>query len=178
MRVNSRLRRCSRIMFGLCLLLAVLVPVLSVAPWLYPAYFRDYWGVFAAVPLRVETLSSWQRGLGIAVSLIPAGLTSFALWRLAAIFREFANDRAFSQWAVRAFQTFATIIFLLSLAAPLVEAVQGVIVTWNNGPGQRELALTFRTEELRDILFAFLLLALALIFRHGYQLADEQAHML
>ena len=74
--------------------------------------------------------------------------------------------------------TFALFIFALALAAPFIHAVEGVILSWNEGRGERVFALTFRAEELRDILFAFLLTVLALVFQHGQSLADEQAHIL
>lgn len=178
MRVNTRLRRWSRTLRTLCLGLALLVPVLMILPWIYPGYFGDAWGSFAAFPREREALSWGQSGVGIALSLVPAGLTAFALARLAVIFREFASDRAFSDAAVRAFRTFAALMCLVALTTPLVDAAQGVVISWSNGPGERVLALTFRARELQDILFAFLLLALAQIFRHGHVLADEQAHIL
>ncbi|PZU15232.1 MAG: hypothetical protein DI591_10915 [Citromicrobium sp.] len=165
-------------MVRLCLALAVLAPLATAATWLWPGWFRAHWGVFDGQPFPPAGLAAGQRAVGLAVGLVPAGLTSFALLRLAAIFREFAGDRAFSESAVRAFRTFAVIIFMLAVTAPFIDAVEGVILSWNRGPGERVFALTFRAEELRDVLFAFLLLALALIFRHGHLLADEQAHML
>jgi len=165
-------------MFVACMILSPLVPLLAAGTWLYPAYFREYWGVFDGLPWPDQGLSPSQLAVGMTVSLVPAGLTAFALWRLAIIFREFAEDRAFSEDAVRAFRAFAAITFILALAKPFIEALLGIILTWNNGPGERILALTFRAEELREVQFGALLLALALVFRHAHRLADEQAHIL
>ena len=178
MKVNDRLRKWCKIMIVLCFLLAMLAPLVAASIWIWPDWFRTFWGVFDGLPYPSSGLSTGQRAAGTALGLASAGVTSFALIHLAAIFREFAEDRAFSERAVRSFRTFALLIFALALAAPFIHAVEGVILSWNEGRGERIFVLTFRAEELRDILFAFLLTVLALVFQHGHSLADEQAHML
>ena len=178
MKVNDRLREWCKIMILLCFFLATLVPLVAASIWIWPDWFRAFWGVFDGLPYPTSGLSTGQRAAGIALGLASAGVTSFALIHLAAIFREFAEDRAFSERAVRSFRTFALFIFALALAAPFIHAVEGVVLSWNEGQGKRIFALTFRAEELRDILFAFLLTVLALVFQHGHSLADEQAHIL
>lgn len=178
MKVKESLRTWCNIMISLCFFLAVLAPAATASAWIWPDWFRAYWGVFDGLPYPASGLSPGQRIAGIAFGLLYAGLTSFALMRLAGIFREFAEDRAFSASAVGSFRTFAILILALALAAPFVEAIEGLVLSWNAGEGERVLALTFRAEELRDILFAFLLLALAVVFDHGHSLADEQSHIL
>ncbi len=178
MKVNDSLRKWCKTMFLLCFVLATLAPVATASVWLWPDWFRTYWGVFDGLPYPASGLAPGQRMAGIALGLFFAGLNSFALIRLAGIFREFAEDRAFSRSAVGSFRTFAMLMFALALAAPFVQAIEGIVLSWNAGEGERILALTFRAQELRHILFAFLLLALALVFEHGHSLADEQAHIL
>ena len=178
MTVSRRLRSGSRVMFVLCLLLAASVPIAAILPWLLPQHFPYYWDAYAALSPQREALTADQRLLGIGVSLLPAGLTSWALWRLATIFTEFASDRAFSHEAVVGFHRFSRLILLVTLATPLVETIRGVIYTWNNGPGERVIAFTFVAQDARDILFALLLLSLAYMFRYAHNLAEEQAHFL
>lgn len=178
MQVNDRLRKWCKIMILLCLSLAALTPLAAAWIWIWPDWFRTNWGVFDGLPYPASGLSPGQRLAGIALGLVSAGLTSVALIRLAVIFREFAEDRAFSERAVRSFRTFAILIFSLALAEQFIQAIEGIILSWHAGQGERIFALTFRAEELRDILFAFLLTVLALVFQHGHSLADEQAHIL
>ena len=178
MQVNSRLRQWCKVMTLLCFFLAVAAPLTTASIWIWPDWFRTYWGVFDGLPYPATGLSLGQCVAGIGLSLFSAGLTGVALIRLAAIFREFSEDRSFSGHAVRSFRIFAIVIFALALAEPLFQAVQGVILSWNAGEGERIFALTFRAEELRNILFAFLLMVMALVFQHAHALAEEQAHIL
>ena len=178
MQVNASLRKWCKVMTLLCFLLAVAAPLTAASIWIWPDWFRTHWGVFDGLPYPATGLSSGQRVAGLLLGLFYAGVTGVALMRLAAIFREFSEGRAFSGYAVQSFRIFAVLMFGLAFAEPVVEAAQGVVLSWNAGEGGRIFALTFRAEELRNLLFAFLLMVLASAFQHAHVLADEQAHIL
>lgn len=166
-----RIRRLSRVMQAACTFGMVAVPGAVALSWL----LFDGWR-FAAPALNVPVPDSLPLpvfSIGLVVALIPAMIAVVALSRLRRLFGLYSAGRIFDLAAVTCLRQFAWTVLLMAVIQPLVGALLSVIITLDNPPGQRALALSFGSAEVAAALLGGLMVVIAWVMREGCRLSEE-----
>lgn len=185
---RERLGRLSKAMSIACLVLAPLLVVGDAVLWFALDPCRD-WVPGAAEggfpdPVggdlclgRPDGLPLWQRGLGFAIGLLPAGVAAFGLLALYRLFRLYAEGTVFSQGNTRALRRFAAAVFGYALAQPLSHTLTVLLLTAGNPPGQRHLSIQLSDGELAALFLGALFLVIAWVMDEAREIAEDQAQI-
>ena len=173
----ARIRRISRIMKALCALAMVTIPCGLAILW---ASF-DLWlaidsQVFPFEPLP-DPMPAASLVAGFAISMLPAGVTLFALARLRRLFGLYAEGVIFGVENSRCLRHFALAVIGLALLHPFAVALLSVALTWSNPPGQRMLTLEFGSTQFGVVFVGAVFLVIAWIMELGRELAEDQAQI-
>ena len=173
----ARVRRISRIMRTLCGLAMAAIPCVLALLWVR----FDVWIAADPTLLPFGPLPNPMPGAsllaGFAISLLPAGLTIFALEQLRRLFGRYAQGVIFAAGNSRHLRRFALSVIGLALLQPLTIALLSVALSWGNPPGQRMLTLSVGTPEVSMLFVGAVFLVIAWIMELGRELAEEQAQI-
>jgi hypothetical protein len=169
-------RRGSRILAPLCLLAAIVWPLVE-AGWMLwtPGLdlgrsFSVNTGTLAGIALR-----PWQRLLLVVLGVVPALAASLGLWGLGRCFRLFGEGEFFSVATVRWLRrcsgwTFCTVALEL-VTHPLVT----VVLTAYAPAGEHEMLLSLGAHNLQTLLVAGAVWVIAGAMAEAGRMADENA---
>lgn len=175
MQAPQRIQRLSRILAVSCLLLITLLPI-AVA---------IYWSVADAGALAVRanlppgaiqgSLLTWQRIVGGLISEGPLALLLVGVWEARKCFKLFSAGQIFTTESVRYLRRFAGWA-MVSVAAGIVAATAiSVVITLNNPPGMRRLAVSIGSDQVFMLFFAGMVWLMAAVISQGQILAEENA---
>ena len=168
-----RIQRISRVMVRICLALVALLPLALVIYWAtatapeLAAQGNLQAGVIRA-PLQV-----WQRIASAVVSAIPLACLLMGVWQAKQCFAQFAKGDVFTASAVGCLRRFAGWTATAALAAIVAGAAISILLTINNPPGTRQLALGISSNQVFTLFFAALVWLMADVIGQGQALADE-----
>lgn len=137
--------------------------------WSRPDILAEQIGI-AGRPLA---LTGQAMAGGILASLVPLLLTAYALWQVAHLFTAFGRGLVFEESNAAILKRIGWTLLALAVVTPLVRALQTVILTLDNPPGQRILAVGFDLGTLATLLAGGAVLGFAAIMREAARLADE-----
>jgi hypothetical protein len=173
-----RIQRISRLMYGVCTVATVAIPLLIIGMW---ASF-EYWGPshpqFAPIPNIPDTLDLPTRLLAGAIGLLQASIAVFAVWRLRQLFGLYAQGLIFTTENTRCMRHFAAAVVAFAIAKPITGALLSVVLTMNNPPGQRQLAISAGSSELTTLFIGGVFLIIAWIMDEAREMAEEQAEII
>ncbi|MBL8644598.1 MAG: DUF2975 domain-containing protein [Rhodospirillaceae bacterium] len=177
----ERLSAVSRILGWVCLALMIFLPLWVVAGWLS----FDTWGSTMASRLGIardyavpETLSAEQVMLGITVTMAPVSTMIFGLWNLRKLLAGFGAGRIFTLENTRALKIFAWSVLMVIVVQFLTDGLLSMVLTLNNPPGQRVLALGLSSDQVVAFFFGAVFVLIARVLEEGRKLADENASIL
>jgi len=169
----QRIRRLGRMMVLACTALMALLPV---------ALFF-YWATASAPELAVQgnlppgalllPLQAWQRVAAAAVTAVPLVLLLMGLRQARQCFALFAQGQVFSARATGYLRRFAGWVAAAAFAAIVAGPVTSVLLTLQNPPGARHLAVGISSNHLFTLFFAALVWLMADVIGQGQVLADE-----
>ena len=176
--LSLRIRRVSRFLEVTCLLLIVALPLIVAA----------YWGVADPKTLAVRanlspdaihnTLLLWQRlGAGLMAE-IPLCLLLVGFWHARKCFRLFASGHVFSTEASLCLHRFSSWAMASAIGSIVCSSISSVLMTLNNPPGLRYLAISISSDQVFLLLFAAVVWLMAGVIRQGQILADENAQFI
>ena len=141
------------VMLVLFIVLVVLIfgtGMLSLADlrWAYP----DYDGIGDV---------SRQQGLAaLAIGLLPWAAVGAAGWHLQALFQLFRDDQALSFAAAERIRKVGIWLVVVAIAKPIVVAIQVLILTISNAPGERAISLSLSFAEFGFVIAGGLLVVI------------------
>lgn len=169
------MQRTSAWLARACLVLVIVLPLLVVA----------YWFVADASMLAVRAnllpsaiqkpLQDWQRVVGALLTMIPVVLMVRGLWEARMCFMQFAVGHVFTAQAVQRLRSFAAWISASSLGSILINPLLSVLLTLNNAPNTRHLAIGIGTDQILSLLFATMVWVMASVIAQGQALAEENS---
>lgn len=169
----QRIRRTSRTMVWVCMAIVVLLPVALV----------DYWVTASAVDLAVHgnlsasairaPLLAWQRVAAAVVTAVPLAMLLLGVWQVKSCFEQFAQGRVFTAQATAHLRRFAGWVAAAALAAIVAGMVVSVLLTLNNAPGMRHIAVGISSNHVFTLFFAALVWVMADVISQGQALAEE-----
>ncbi len=171
----QRLRQLSRVLAAACLWLMVMLPMAVVGYWLVAD--GPQLAVRAQLPVHAiqAPLMAWQRWAGAVLTLLPLSLLLTGLWEARRCFRRFVAGEIFSAGTVRCLRRFAGWV-MASVATGMVTATAiSVLLTINNPPGLRHLAISVGSDQVFTLFFAGMVWLMAAVIGEARELADENA---
>lgn len=158
-----------------CLVLMVVFPLLVLAYWAVADA-----GLLAArsnmLPVNIQSpLADWQRVAGALITCIPVALMMRGLWEARLCFKQFAVGQVFTAQAVQRLRSFAGWTVASSLASIVIGPAISVVLTFNNPPGARHVAIGIGTDQVLTLMFAAVVWVMAAVIAQGQALAEENA---
>ncbi|MBT0963592.1 DUF2975 domain-containing protein [Denitromonas iodatirespirans] len=170
---TRRIQRTSRVLAAVCLVLI----------WGLPATVLLYWWLAEPVELARQVnlsadavmapLMPWQRALGGMLTLLPVALLVSGLVQARRCFRLFAAGRVFVAESTGYLRRFAGRVAASVAVGMLSSTVLSVVLTVNNPPGMRQLAIGVGSNEVFMLLFAGMVWLMAAVIGQGRSLAEE-----
>ena len=144
----------------------------SLAMWLFPQY-------------AIHIIGS-QTDVRVLGPLTPSTRVAFVLWdipslaiiltvlfRLWQLFGEYLHSRIFSARALTSLRGFARWTLVAAFWSPVYRAVLSVIVTWQNGPGKRELTIDLSSDDYLMVLVGVVILAISSVMAEAARIAED-----
>jgi hypothetical protein len=158
-----------------CLMLILVLPIFVLYYW--AAADTGLLAVHAnMLPATIQTpLHDWQRWCGAALTCLPVALMMRGLWEARLCFKQFAAGHVFTAQAVQHLRRFAGWIMASSFASLLIAPLMSVVLTFNNAPGNRHLAIGIGTDHVLTLLFAAVVWVMAAVIAQGQVLAEENS---
>lgn len=177
----QRLSLFSRVLGWICIALIIFLPASVMACWFYFDVFgpgiADRLGLARAYAVPVD-LSAQQIVLGISVMMVPVGIMMYGLWNLRMLFVGFSEGRIFTLENTRALRIFAWSAMAVIVVQFFTDGLLTVVLTLDNPPDQRVLALSLSTEQIVALFVGAVFVVIARVLEEGRKLADENASIL
>lgn len=176
MQDSQRIQGISRFMQHLCTFLIWVLPLSVVLMWFV---FDDFlFGVVReTVSVKVDSFSFMTRLLGCLVNLIPVGLLAYGLSKLRRLFSLYQARQIFGQENTQALLSFARMLFAYAITKPITSAITSVIVTFNNPPGERQLAISLSSNDLGVFFISGVFFIIAWVMAEAHKLAQDNAQI-
>ncbi|MFG6465723.1 DUF2975 domain-containing protein [Roseateles sp. BYS87W] len=171
-----RIRRLAWVVRALCLMGVAVISTLPFIFWAEPDWVAE-------VAARTWNLSKLQLDLGsrlwgLASSMLPTGVSLFALWQMWSLFGCFAQGELLAQRPALHLRRLGAGVCALAAAQPLGHTLAILAVTWGNPKGERQLWVGLSSDHYLALLFGLLLLALAQVLAEAARVADENAEFI
>ena len=167
--------RLTQVCGWLCLLVAIGLPIGVVGFWLLANPVDLYAGLFGSDMMDElpRTPQLWQRAAGAGVLLAPAIALSLGLMSARRSLDLFAQGQYFVAEAIDGLRRFAFWGFWAVTGSIIAPSIIGVVLTWLNARGHRELAISLRPDQVLGLLVAGLFWIIAGVLVKANGLADE-----
>jgi hypothetical protein len=167
--------RLTQVCGWLCLLVAIGLPIGVVGFWLASSPPDLYAAIFdsdmtSSLPAAPQP---WQRIAGAGIMLAPAIALSLGLMNARRSLGHFAQGRYFVPEAIDGLKRFAFWGFWAVTGSIIAPSVIGVMLTWTNARGHRELTISLRPDQVLGLLVAGLFWIIAGVLVKANGLADE-----
>ena len=159
----------------LCLLVAMGLPLGVAAFWLAASPTELYAAIFGSDIMGElpRAPQPWQRLAGAAVMLAPTVALSLGLLSARRSLGLFAKGEYFVAEAIDGVRRFAFWGFWAVTGSIIGPSVIGVMLTWANARGHRELTISLRPDQVLGLLVSGLFWIIAGVLVKANGLADE-----
>lgn len=172
----QRLQRMSRFLAASCWVLIIVLPCLFVWFWAVATTGQIAARVNLPVDVIQGSLMTWQRVAGCGISAVPLALLLAGVWQARKCFVLFAGGQVFTLLAVVALKRFASLAALSFVCSFVASTVLSTLLTINNAPGTRQLAIGLSTDQAFALFFAGVVWLMAAVIAQGLHLAEENAN--
>lgn len=121
------------------------------------------------VPLTLTT-----RLIATLASLIYCSIIMYALTKLIKLFRNYENNNIFTLENATIYQKLGYSIFYWVGGSIFYQPIMTLILSFNNPPGQRMIAISFFGIDFITIIMGLIVLIISWVMKEAYILADEQ----
>jgi hypothetical protein len=169
---QARLQRTARAGRLLVLAGAALFSLNALGTWLFPDYAihiiesQSHAGVVGPFTLQTRVLYVLWDIPSLAVILM-------ALLRLWQLLGEYLGSRVFSARALTSLRGFARWVLVAAFLSPVYRAGLSVLVTWQNGPGKRQLTLDLSSDDYLMVLLGVVVLAISSVMAEAARIAED-----
>jgi len=163
--------------------LFIFTPIAVCYYWLTVETSYDFltsWGIiqlshdidsYTQLPLTLTT-----RILATIASLFLCSIIMYALKVLINLFRSYERNEIFTLDNVMRYQKLGYSLFYWVGASIVYGALMSVILSFNNPPGERMLAIGFEGLDFLTLVLGFIILIISWVMKEGYILAAENSH--
>ena len=177
-------RRLSRLTAIVRVLLLLGAPLVVIEPlWLLIApdsLLALGWGTGATYAERLKPALEAGVSSALAQRLCAASLVATVVWlaamgQLWGLFAEYRQGRVFSDRALRHLSRFGWSWVAVFFERPVSEALFTIALSWDRGPGHREVAVSVSSSDYALLLMALVFVTLAHVMREAARVAEENA---
>lgn len=169
----QQVRRISRWMEVACWFLLLGLPLALAGYWAYASDASLAAQVHLADQALQEPLAAWQRAAAGAVTAVPLALLLAGIWQARCCFKLFASGVVFTPQVSALLRRFAGWVAWAALASLLASSASSVVLTLNNPPGMRHLAVSIGSDHVFTLFFAGTVWLMAAVIAQGHSLAEE-----
>ena len=126
-----------------------------------------------ALPIIWSTVSPWQWFTFWGVTMLYASIGLVGLHFLQRAFAKFAKGELFNFINSRNIRRFAIFLLAQSAAKPIYDALSSVLLSLNHPAGEKVLAITFGSNEIRAVALAMILWVVSDLLIEGSKLQSE-----
>jgi len=169
---QARFQRIARLARALVLAGGGLFVLNALGTWI----FADYATHIIQSQVEVHVLGPLRPSTRVMVVLwdIPSlAVILMALLRLWQLFGEYLQSRIFSARALASLHGFARWVLAAAFLSPVYRAGLSVIVSWQNGPGRRELTINLSSDDYLMVLLGVVLLAISGVMAEAARIAED-----
>lgn len=176
----NKIQRTSRYLRWLFTGLMVITPILYVAFWFFvPDVIKqdDFIMGFNVIPSQlivVHPLTTMLRLLGLTISIIPMSITLLLYANLVTLFLMYERGYYFNLQNVSVIKRIGVYLLLGEILRPLEEAATTLLLTWQNGPGQRALLISLKGNNIVVIITGIMIILISWIIAEGHRLSEDQ----
>ena len=163
--------------------LFVLTPIAVCYYWLTVETSYDFLTSFGVIQVTHNIDSYTQlpltlttRILATIASLFLCSIIMYALKVLINLFRSYERNEIFTLDNVMSYQKLGYSLFYWVGASVVYGALMSAILSFNNPPGDRMLAIGFVGVDFLTLVLGFIILIISWVMKEGYILADENSH--
>lgn len=168
--------RIGRLLWALRLLVTVLIPALPllVAVWAWQGATSPEWmgGAWPMLPAGTA-LTGTKSTVVLALGALSLGPMIWVLWQMRGLFGLYAAGAALSDAAAAHIRRAGAGLAALALVQALLMPLQTLALTWDNGPGERSIALAITSEMLWLALSGGLLVVIGWAMSEAARQAEE-----
>lgn len=173
MKGSERLKRNSRRLRTVFMVLLVLAPILNVIFWVGVGMGNDVLGHSLPVEVDPDTPAS-SLVIGCLISMIPTGVFMYALYQLIKLFGYYSKGVIFSKENVAVIRALGKSIITWEVANFLTSTALGVVLTLHRGPGKRLLVLNLQNSDIYALVAGFSVLTIAWVMNEARKIKEEQ----
>jgi len=168
----DRIRSLSRIMAIGCLATSILLPAAMLFYWIATPTqtLLDQAGLPGVAPVGIGFSA---RAVAFVVSMAPLGALVYGLLNARHCFTAFAAGHIFSIGTIGRLRAFSIAVAVAALLKPFVGAVLSVVLSWNEAPGTRTLALTVGSDTLIALIFSGTVAVIAWVMTEAIAISEE-----
>ncbi len=166
-RSESQVRRIAGLMSWVTLALGALMTAASVYLWF------DWTAPVPASPIAAEISPATQASLLALVGLPALGLMLWGLWNAFWLFRNLRGGAVFVTETGTRIHRVGLAILLLPFVSIVSGGASTVITSWNNAPGEREIAVAISSVDVVMLVAGAMLLLLGWAMAKATSIADE-----
>ena len=172
---QQRIQRLSHTLRLALTSILLLIPILSIVYWWNLNHLPD--SLVGQLPVSPsQALSGLDRFLGFLASLIPIGVKMAGLYMLIKLFRLYENLEIFSNRNVICFRNLGRILIFWVIAQLIYIPLISIVVTYQNPPGERSIAVSLGSADLTALIIGVTLLVISWVMDEGRKLEEEQRY--
>jgi hypothetical protein len=169
---QARFQRIARLARALILAGGALFVANALGTWFFPDYAAHV--IASLVEVRIDApLGPLTRVVYVLWDIPSLAVILMALLRLWQLFGEYLQSRVFSARALASLHGFARWELAAALLSPVYRAGLSVIVSWQNGPGRRELTINLSSDDYLMLLLGVVLLAISGVMAEAARIAED-----
>ncbi|MCC3859876.1 hypothetical protein [Pseudemcibacter aquimaris] len=172
----EKVKHISSRMEKFCFVLMLIIPAVLVWSWFNYDAARGL-GLFQRIPHPLEAPTTMAMILG---GILSVGLGAFvigAVYHLKQFFKFSSDGDLFSSSGAESFHKATKYMVFYTVMSIPYESILGVIMTWSNPAGERELMITFMPYDLALIFTSLVLFAVSRVLKESVRVAEENAQI-
>lgn len=169
----EKLRRVGIVARILCYAAALLMVGGMIWLWRDTEHLSNYARGTIGLNAPIGSLSGRGYWAALAIGAVPAGLFVAAMLRLAHLFARFGRGLVLEEENAGRLVGIGWLLTAFGVATPIARSLQGIALTFDNPPGQRQIALTIDPGTFGALAAGAVLVAFGIVLREAVRLSDE-----
>lgn len=172
---TQRITTISRKLRRICTGLIFCLPVACAIVWIF---FNRIYAMAPMIPLPVHVdhdLPGQTRFYAFLVDLIPLGAIIYGLQKLRSLFLLYGNGLIFTEQNVDCFRSLGRALVIWMACHVASTTLLSVILTINNSPGKRAIALMLDSGDFTAVFVGVVVLIISWVMDEGRKIQDDQA---
>jgi hypothetical protein len=170
----QRVTNLSRKLRRICIGLIYCLPVAYALVWLF---FNRLYAIAPMIPLPVHVdhdLSGLTRFYAFLVDLMPLGAIIYGLQKLRGLFLLYENGLIFTEQNVDCFRSLGGALVAWVACHVVRTTLLSVILTIDNPPGKRIVALMLDSSDFTGVFVAVVVLIISWVMDEGREIQEDQ----